>query len=137
MGGKPDESKAMAAAKGIGRTAEGIGLRFPIVRKVIARLHPAPVVDERTGRDATARRVSKMQGYIIPMDYYNVPPVHHDGVYDMTSELAGKLEKWMEHRKQSKQSRARELLYIREGGVDYSGLSMQAGFPLVSALVLI
>jgi hypothetical protein len=137
MGAKTDESKVMAAAKGIGRTAEGIGLHLPFVRKVIARLHPAPVVDERTGRDATARRVSKMQGYIMPMDYYNVPPVHHDGIYDMTSELAGKLEKWMEQRKQSKQSRARQLLYIREGGVDYSGLIMQACFLLVSAFAFI
>jgi hypothetical protein len=59
-----------------------------------------------------------------------VPPVNQDGVYNATPELAGKLEKYMKRRTQSRQSIAGQLLHISEVVLDYAGLITPARFIL-------
>ncbi|KDQ11010.1 hypothetical protein BOTBODRAFT_57738 [Botryobasidium botryosum FD-172 SS1] len=120
-------NKTLDVAKSIGRGVETVGLHLPIIRKIIVRLHPAPRVDERTGRDATARRVAALGGAIAPLDYNVPPPRTPEGLMDKSSALCIKLDQWSQGRAQAKASRARELLEIRRGGGDVTGMGEQFG----------
>ncbi|KAG8991167.1 hypothetical protein FRB93_002872 [Tulasnella sp. JGI-2019a] len=120
-------SKFMDTMKAIGNGAEGVGLRLPIVRKIITRLHPAPVVDTHMGSDSTSRRLAVLQGYVLPLDF-NVPPAQTPpGAMDKVSALGIKLGEWQNGRAQARAKRARDLQDIRRGGSDVSGMADQIG----------
>lgn len=120
-------SKALRVAKTIGRGVENVGLHLPIIRKIIVRLHPAPTVDMRTGRDATIRRVAALGNHVLPLDYDVPPPYTPEGLMDKTSAVCIKIDQWSLNRSQAKSDRARQLVAIRQGGVDSGNLQNQFG----------
>jgi len=81
----------------------------------------------RTGRDATIRRVSALGNHVLPLDYDIPPPKTPEGLMDKTSAVCIKIDQWSLNRSQAKSDRARQLVAIRQGGVDSGNLQTQFG----------
>ncbi|KAG8846702.1 hypothetical protein FRB96_001938 [Tulasnella sp. 330] len=120
-------SKVKETAKSVGHGFENVGLRIPVVRELITQLHPAPAVDQNMGRDQTSRRLRALQGYALSLDFDVPPPKTPVAVLDKFSALASKLNQRVVGRAQAKATRARDLMEIRKGGSDISGLTLEEG----------
>ncbi|KAG9001707.1 hypothetical protein FRB94_004586 [Tulasnella sp. JGI-2019a] len=116
-------SKTMETVKVIGRAAETVALHIPVVRIIVGQLHPAPKVDPRAEGDFTTRRMLPLQGYVLPLDF-DVPPMQTpSGLVGQMDTLGVKLGKWQTERQQLDANRTRELLELRRGGEDVTGLT--------------
>lgn len=116
-------SKAMETAKAIGRGVESVALHLPVIKNIITRSLPASTaIDERAESDFASRRVATTQGYSLPLDFNVPPPTMPTGASNNDYALGIKLRQWQDARANAKASHARQILAIRNGAHDDTGL---------------
>ncbi|KAH8113843.1 hypothetical protein DFH11DRAFT_278873 [Phellopilus nigrolimitatus] len=109
-------SKFKQHAKTAGEVAETVALHLPVIRKVYNRLAPpVPAVDPNAPGDMTSRRLSVLQGYVLPLSSNVPPPAPLEGLMQKASGLGMRLDSWKVNRTAASADRNRRLLAIQEG----------------------
>ncbi|KAH8113832.1 hypothetical protein DFH11DRAFT_1704716 [Phellopilus nigrolimitatus] len=109
-------SKFMQHAKTAGGVAETVALHLPVIRKVYNRLAPpVPAVDPNAPGDMTSRRLSVLQGYVLPLSFDVPPPAPLEGFMEKASGLGMRLDSWKVNRAAASADRNRHLLAVQEG----------------------
>jgi hypothetical protein len=78
-------------------------------------LSQAPTIDPYSTGDASARRLERYEGIIMPVSTDVPPPKMPSSLLDKTSALAVKLQQWKVKRKETKNDRNRQLLAATQG----------------------
>ncbi|KAK4704873.1 hypothetical protein P7C70_g1342, partial [Phenoliferia sp. Uapishka_3] len=126
-------SKFSSFMSNTGKTAQKVSLHVPVVRKIVNRFSdPVPAVPANTSDHMSTlagRRLAQLsqEGLIAELDL-DVPPAKTpEGLMDKGNELAVKMRKWKDARKEHKVDQKRQLLAIREGKGGFEGASSQSG----------
>jgi len=102
-----------------GQVATTVGLHLPIVRKVLNVALPAPKEHRLPlppGCDQADRRLASLAPDFIAPVTRDVPPSRTpDGLMDKSSDLAVKLRRWSDARKDSRSERNLQLAAVRRG----------------------
>lgn len=109
------EPSSLAKAGTIGLT---VGLRLPIVRKILSRVLPAPEAHRTplpAGSDQTDRRLANLGAHIAPVSRDVPTVITPTGLMDKSSDLAIKLRTWSAARADLKGERRLQIAAVRRG----------------------